>query len=164
MTHSNRNFALAYVLLVALPICGLAGVLRSGRSLSAPISVSGVWRISANEDQLVANPCAKLLAGPNASFTISQSGKMFTLALPNAGVPTSSGAVEGTTISANLTPASASRDAACITQPITLTASVNSKTTPSSLQGVLRIENCANCTPIEFLATRDEQTKAKEAR
>lgn len=164
MNRFNRNFAVAYVLLVALPICGLASVLRIGHSLSAPISVSGVWKINANVDQVAANPCAKLLAGPNASFTISQSGKIFTLTLASAAVAASSGTIDGTTISANLTPGLASKDTACTTQPLTLTASVNTRTAPRSLQGIMHVENCANCLPIEFLATRDDETKAKEAR
>ncbi len=162
MTHSNRNFVLAYVLLVALPLFGLAGVLRSGRKLSAPISVSGTWKISTN-DQSAGNSCAKALAGPNAIITISQSGRMFTVNLPNAGLASSAGTVEGTTINANLTPASASKDPACTTQPLMLTASVDTMTTPRSLQGVFRVENRPNCTPVEFRAVRDEQAKIKEA-
>ena len=42
MAHSNRNFAVAYLFLVALPVLGLVGVLRSGRSLTAPLFR---WRI-----------------------------------------------------------------------------------------------------------------------
>lgn len=48
MTHANRNFAFAYVLLVALPLFGLARVLRSERKFSAPMSVGGLWTIAAN--------------------------------------------------------------------------------------------------------------------
>lgn len=163
MTHSNRNFVFAYLLLVALPLIGLAGVLRSGRNLSAPVSVSGVWKINANADQLAANPCGKALAGPNSTFTISQSGRMFTLNLPGAGLASSAGTVEGTTISVSLTSAPSSKDPACSTQPLVLTASLDAKHSPRSLQGALRVENCPACTPIEFRAVRDEQMKVKEA-
>ena len=138
MTHSNRNFVLAYVLLVALPLFGLAGVLRAGRHLAAPVSVAGVWKIT-NPDQLAANACAKNLATPNATFTISQSGRMFTLSVPNPGSPASSGTIDGTAINANLTPASSAKDPACSAQPLLLSASVNTKTTPRSIDGVLHI-------------------------
>ncbi len=164
MTHTNRNFFLAYVLLVALPLFGLAGVLRAGRKLSAPLSVSGVWKLSVNTDQLAANPCAKFLAGQNPSFTISQSGRRFTLSLPTAGTPASSGTVDGTTLSANLTPASSATNPACSAQPLLLTASIDNRTSPHSLQGLIHVGNCSNCKAIEFHATRDEQPKVKEAR
>jgi Kef-type K+ transport system membrane component KefB len=39
MTRVNRNFAITYALFVALPLLGLAGVLKAGKSLSAPIPI-----------------------------------------------------------------------------------------------------------------------------
>ena len=161
MTSSNRNFVFAYILLVALPLFGLAGVLRSGRKLVAPLSVSGAWKISVNPDQLSANPCMKFLAGPNLAFTISQSGKTFVL-IPNSGRPATAGKIEGSTISADLGNAAGAKDPACVLQTVSLTASVDAKTTPRSMYGVLRVENCSSCAPVEFRAIRDEQSKAKE--
>lgn len=163
MTHSSRNFVFAYVLLVALPLFGLAGVLRAGRQLAAPVSVAGVWKIT-NSDQLAANPCAKVLGTPNAAFTISQSGRMFTLSVPNPGTPASSGTIDGTAINANLTSASSAKDPACSVQLLLLSASVDTETTPRSIEGVLHVETCPSCKPVEFRAIREEQPKAKEAR
>ena len=162
MTHSNRNFVFAYVLLVALPVVGLAGVLRSGRNLSAPMSVGGLWKISANSDQFAGLPCGKILLAQNAAFTISQSGRAFTLNVPNAGWTASSGAVEGTTINATLIPAVAAKEAGCGDHSLSLTAIVDTKANPRSLLGVLRVQDCPGCAAIEFRGIRDEQAKAKE--
>ena len=80
MTNTNKNFAAAYVLLVAFPVLGLAGILRSAHNLTAPISVGGVWKVQIEASKLIALPCGKLLDSPQGmSFTISQSGTAFTL-------------------------------------------------------------------------------------
>jgi hypothetical protein len=163
VTHSNRNFMIAYVLLVALPLFGLAGILRSGRKLAAPISVGGLWKISANQDQLAALPCGKSLLAQNAAFTISQSGRAFTLNTPNSAFSGTSGTVEGSTISATLIPSGvAAKDAGCGQHSLSLTSIVDAKASPRALQGTLRIENCPGCAAVEFRGIRDEQAKAKE--
>lgn len=162
MTINNRNFILAYILLVALPVFGLVGILRSGRNLAAPMSLSGTWKISADPSQLSASPCTKLFAGPNTAFSISQSGTMFVLNFPNAALPSTSGKIDGSTITADL--ASVAKDPACSLQPVSLTASVDDKATPRSMRGVVRVQNCSSCGPVEFRAIRDEQLKAKETR
>jgi hypothetical protein len=163
VTHSNRNFVFAYVLLVALPLFGLAGILRSGRNLSAPISVSGLWKISANQDQFAGLSCGKLLPAQNAAFTISQSGRAFTLNVPNAAWSATSGAIEGSVITATLIPSAvAAKEAGCGEHSLSLTAIVDTKASPRSLQGSLRVQNCPGCAAIEFRGIRDEQAKAKE--
>ena len=162
MTNSNRNFLFAYVLLVALPLCGLAGVLRSGRSLSAPLSVGGAWRIASTPDQLAAFPCGHFLAAQNAALNISQSGKQFTLSLPNSAWASNSGAVEGNTLTATLLPATtAAKPGTCSERSLTLTAVVDPATSPRALQGELRAPNCPTCAAVVFRALRDE-VKAKE--
>ena len=84
MSRTNRNFLIAYAVLVVLPIAGLFGVLKQGRSLAAPISVDGVWRLDADLSQIAALPCGSSLASTQyAAVTISQSGKNFTLSLNN---------------------------------------------------------------------------------
>ena len=163
MTHSNRNFVFAYALLVALPMFGLAGILRSGRKLSAPISISGVWKINANQDQLAAFPCRQLLLAENSTFTISQSGRAFTLSLSNSAFSATSGAIEGNTINATLIPAAVgAQDAGC-GEPLSLTAIVDSKAKPRSFEGALRAENCSGCAALEFRGIREEHAKAKES-
>lgn len=162
MTHSNRNFVFAYVLLVALPLFGLAGILRSGRKLSAPISISGVWKINTSQDQLAAFPCRQLLA-ENSAFTISQSGRAFTLSLSNPTFSATAGAIDGNTINATLIPAAVGGQGAGCGESLSLTAIVDSKASPRSLQGALRAENCPGCAALEFRGIREEQAKAKES-
>jgi hypothetical protein len=162
VTHSNRNFVFAYMLLVALPLFGLAGILRSGRKLSAPISIGGVWKINTSPDQLAAFPCRQLLA-ENATFTISQSGRAFTLSLSNPASSATAGAIDGNTINATLIPAAVgAQDAGC-GEPLSLTAIVDSKAKPRSFEGALRAENCSGCAALEFRGIREEQAKAKES-
>src|SRR5208283_757233 len=43
MSRTNRNFVFAYTFLVILPLAGLAGILKTGRNLTAPVSIDGVW-------------------------------------------------------------------------------------------------------------------------
>lgn len=162
MTHSNRNFALAYVLLVALPLFGLAGVLRSGQKLSAPMSVGGVWKIAANQDQLAGFPCGKSVLAQNAAFTISQSGTTFTLNTLPPALSGTSGSVEGNTIRTILLPSGAAKEAGCGDHSLALVASVDTKASPRTLQGSLRVESCPACAAIEFRGIRDEQPKTKE--
>jgi len=165
VTHSNRNFVFAYVLLVALPVLGLAGILRSGRKLTAPMSVGGLWKISANQDQLAGLPCGNILPGQNAAFTISQSGRAFTLTIPNSAFSATSGAIEGNVINASLVPtAAAANKPGCGENLLLLTATVNTQTRPRSLQGAFRVQNCPGCAAAEFRGIRDEQANTKETR
>ncbi len=163
MTHSNRNFLFAYLLLVALPVVGLAGVLRSGRNLSAPISVGGTWKINTSPDQLAGIPCGKSLLAPNSAFTVSQSGRAFTLNSPNSAWSAATGTVAGNTISATLIPSAlAARENGCGDHSLSLTATVDTKASPRSLQGTLRVQDCPVCAAVDFRGIRDEQAKAKE--
>ncbi len=75
MTHTNRNFVLAYVFLVALPLLGFVGILKSGRGLSAPFSVDGIWKIESSLPY--ASPCSEFLffVFKLSALSISQSGK-----------------------------------------------------------------------------------------
>jgi hypothetical protein len=101
--RKNLAFAVAYLILVVLPLLGIVAVLRNGRTLVAPVSVGGLWRIQANSDNVVL-PCGKPLAVADASFTISQSGKHFTLNFASSFMSSTSGAVEGNFISATILP------------------------------------------------------------
>ena len=104
---SNSNFAMAYVFLVALPVLGLAGILRSGRNLAAPISLGGAWEVQVDAGKLAALPCGKSLAAELATgFAISQSGKNFTLSFANRPAA-STGGREGTRVGATVSPSAA---------------------------------------------------------
>jgi hypothetical protein len=155
MSHTNRNFVMAYILLVGLPLLGLAGVLRSGRSLVAPISVDGVWRIEPDTSHLIVQACAKSAAALSASsVVISQSGKSLVLAFNNAAKTVASGTLDGANLKVSLAPSRDSSSEAGCDQGVVLAATVDPKTEPRALTGVLSVAGCPSCAPIEFHALR----------
>lgn len=168
MSKTNRNFVIAYVLLVGLPILGLVGILKSGRNLTAPISIDGVWQLQADPAQLASMSCGKALGdSSNTTLSISQSGKNFSLGFgsinPSNGLRSvASGVVDGTSLRASLIPASATSaaDGGCgHGRELTLVATVNPKADPRSLAGTLSINGCPSCTPVEFNAVRQTPSK-----
>jgi hypothetical protein len=151
MSRTSRKFVVAYILLVGLPLLALAGVLRSGRSLSAPLSVDGTWKIDVDAKSIASNPCtAALLSTPLA---ISQSGKSLVVSVGES--KTESGTIEGTTLTAAFAPGADPVPAGCNSdQSLTLTAVVNPKAQPRSLAGSLSVVGCESCAPVEFRAVR----------
>ena len=164
MSRTNRNFLIAYAALVVLPIGGLLGLLKHGRTLGAPISVDGVWRLQADLSQLAALPCGSSLASTQYSaVTISQSGKNFTLSLNNGPNATASGIVEGTTLKASVLPSAAwASQAGCGSDHVlTLIATVDPKSEPRTLAGLLTVNECPSCTPVELRGVREIQSGKK---
>jgi hypothetical protein len=164
MSRTNRNFLIAYAVLVVLPIAGLFGVLKQGRSLVAPISVDGVWRLDADLSQIAALPCGSSLASTQyAAVTISQSGKNFTLSLNNGPKATASGVVDGTTLKASVQPpaAWASQTGCGSDHVLTLVATVDPKSEPRTLAGLLTVNECSSCTPVELRGVREIQSEKK---
>ena len=164
MSRTNRNFLIAYAVLVVLPIAGLFGVLKHGRSLGAPISVDGVWRLDADLSQIAALPCGSSLASTQyAAVTISQSGKNFTLSLNNGPKATASGVIDGTTLKASVQPSAAwARQAGCGGDHVlTLVATVDPKSEPRTLAGLLTVNECSSCMPVELRGVREIQAGKK---
>jgi hypothetical protein len=157
MSRTSRNFFVAYALLVGLPIAGLVGILKSGRTLAAPISVDGVWKLQTDPVRLAALPCGKTLASsPDAALAISQSGRNFTLSLSDGPKSTASGVLDGTSLKASLVPSAPwSEEAGCGSgREITLVAIVDPKANPRSLEGTLSVSHCLSCAPVDFRAVR----------
>jgi hypothetical protein len=157
MSRTSRNFIIAYTLLVALPILGLVGILKSGRALAAPISVDGVWKLQTDPVRLAALPCGKTLASsPDAALAISQSGKNFTLSLSDGPKSTATGVLEGTSLKASLMPSVPwSEETGCGSgREISFVATVDPRANPRSLQGTLSVSHCQSCSPVEFRAVR----------
>jgi len=152
MPHTSRNFVVAYILLVGLPLLGLAGVLRSGRSLTAPISVDGVWKVDVGTSRLGVQHCAKS-ASTFSSLVISQSGKSLVLTFNDAGKTVASGSLDGTSLKASVVPERDSSDPGC-DQALTLAATIDPKTEPRSLRGAMSLTSCPSCAPVEFRASR----------
>jgi hypothetical protein len=162
MSHTNRNFVLAYILLVGLPLVGLVGVLRTGRTLTAPISVDGLWQLQADPERLAALPCGKALAdSPDTSLAFSQSGKNFTLSIANGPKSIAAGVLEGTTLKASIVPSAtwAGEPGCGDGRELSLTANVDPKTNPRSLAGVLSVNHCPSCASVEIHAVRQAPMK-----
>jgi hypothetical protein len=153
MSHTGRNFVVAYVLLVGLPLLGLAGVLRSGRSLKAPVSVDGTWNIQGDKPS-GADPCAGAVAAfLNSPLLISQSGKSLELTFtqPKAYF---TGVLEGTQLKA-LLPQSA-LPTQC--RSLALSAMVDAKSEPRSLTGQFVSTASSSFAPIPFHAVRQPRS------
>ena len=156
MSHTNRNFIIAYILLVGFPLLGLAGIMRVGRHLPAPMSVDGTWRIEADSSHLAGQPCSETLSSmAHSSLVISQSGKDLQLSFSNAAKTAGSGVIEGKTLTAATVPVKgAPREAGCGEQGPVLTASVDPKSEPRTLTGELTVAGCPACAPVQFHAMR----------
>jgi hypothetical protein len=150
MSSTNRRFIIAYIFLVGLPLAGLAGVLKTGRHLSAPISIDGTWKVDANV-RPSADACSQSISSLlNSSLTISQSGRSLVLSFNGGAKTPFTGSLEGKEVNASLGAASGcSGD-----QSVTLKASVDPASEPRMLTGSLSTAGCSSCSPIEFRAVR----------
>ncbi len=159
MSSTNRRFIVAYILLVGLPLVGLAGVLKSGRGLAAPISIDGVWKVetSSSTSTSAAEPCDRAISSLlNSSLLVSQSGRSFELTLNGASKTTVDGSIDGKTLKASLGPVSGCASG----QTVTLVASVDPQSDPKSLSGSLTAADCASCMPLQFRAVRQPRPQA----
>ena len=165
MSGTTRNFVIAYVLLVGLPLAGLAGVLRAGRSLTAPMSVDGVWKVQADASPVNAEGCSHALTSlSNSSLVISQSGKSVMLSFEGSPKASGSGTLEGQSLRGSVIASDSSASACGSDQQITLAAAIDPKADPKSLTGVLSVSGCPSCAEIKISATRLPRTRTGEVR
>jgi hypothetical protein len=158
MSHANRNFVIAYIFLVGLPLLCLAAVLKSGRGLSAPYSVDGAWKIEASADRASPSPCDNFFSAvSNVPLSISQSGDTLVVAL-NGGAKTTTGTLAGKTITAQFT--GAGEAAECIDRNLTLTATLDPQANPRTLSGTLSVDNCGACL-LPFRAVRQARNAGR---
>jgi hypothetical protein len=155
MSNRRRNFVIAYISLVGIPLLCLAGVLRAGRHLAAPISINGAWKIGTDVETLGTSPCRGVIASLAGSpLLISQSGKALVLTFNDGGSPTALGSIDGNRISASAPAPGNPSAAACSLEHLIVTATVDSRTEPKSLSGNLSLNGCSACLPLEFKAVR----------
>jgi len=165
-SSANKNFVIAYVVLVALPLLGLAGVLRSGRGLVAPISVDGVWKFGVNSENLSDGRCGKSLASLQDSLvSISQSGKYLVLSLKNGPPAAGSGVIEGTTLNATIPlPDTSTSEPGCGGDAmLALSATVASKAESRSMQGTISVNQCPSCSTVSYQAVRQPRSSRSGA-
>jgi hypothetical protein len=166
MSGSNRNFVLAYIFLVILPLVGLAGILKAGRHVTAPVSIDGLWTMRVDSTQIDSLPCGKALtAVPNETLAIAQSGKTFVLSFPNGPKLRASGTLDGTTLRASLTAPRESPDSGCVSgSQLSLLASLDRGADSSLLTGTLSVPNCLACASVGFHAERQAPATTKGGR
>jgi hypothetical protein len=164
MSHNNRNFVIAYILLVGVPLLALAGVLRSGRTLTAPSSVDGAWKIEATANRPSSSPCADFLSSvAKAPVSISQSGKSLVIGVNGGnlnGGKTATGTLDGKALKAQFIGAENPTAQDCSDRGLTLTATLDPKVEPRTLSGTLSVDGCGACAPLEFRATRQVRAAA----
>lgn len=167
ISPASRNFVIAYILLVGLPLLGLAGALRSGRRLNAPISVDGVWKFGTDGANLPAGKCGKSLASLQDSLvTISQSGTELTVSVNNDSSITGSGLIEGTTLNATVPVLETStNEPGCGSYNVfTLSATVDPRLEPRSMQGTVSFRDCDSCSRMKYRAVRQTRSSRSAAR
>ena len=165
ISPSNRKFLIAYLLLVGLPLLGLAGILKAGRTLSTSISVDGNWKFETDPAKLAALPCMQSFTSLQDSVVnISQSGKELVLLRDQGGKTAGSGVIEDTTVTAMLPqPVASLGEGACQSNGLRLLATVDPKAKPKSMVATVSLNGCASCTAIEFRAVRQVNPGKKEA-
>jgi len=154
MSGTNRNFVLAYAFLVILPLVGLAGILKAGRNVTAPVSIDGLWTMRVDSTQIDSLPCGKALATlPDKTLAITQSGRSFVVSFPNGPKLTASGTLDGANLRADLIGTANSSDSSCVAgRQMLLLASVDRKV--GLLAGTLSVPNCQSCASVGFHAER----------
>jgi hypothetical protein len=155
MSRKSRNFIIAYVALVALPLVSLAAVLKSGRHLVAPPALDGVWTLQAKPGDLTLLPCATALpADSTETFSISQSGRTFAVSSAAGSKLSGLGSIDGTNLEASLT--SSDRQKPC-SQAWVLHANLQPNSQPKVLVGSLKADN--NTIPFRAVMQESEASK-----
>lgn len=165
MSHANRNFVVVYVCLVLLPLAALAGILRAGRGVKAPISVDGAWNLQIDSAQLNSLPCGKTLAASSENaIVLSQSGKSFLLTFGSGPRVSANGMLDGTALRASLTPSKEwSMEAGCgAGRHLSLIATIDPSARPKAMRGTLSVDNCSSCALVEFHAVQQTAPASKE--
>ena len=161
MSHTNRNFVIAYILLVGLPLAGLAGVLRSGRGISAPISIDGTWKVEPSSVHSTGQSCDQALSSfPVSAFAISQSGKTLTLTLTNPAKTSAEGSILGKNLKVVMGTTDSTAAGCAAGQALALTATVVPGSEPRSMSGVVSVSDCPSCAAIEFKAFRQAKSQS----
>jgi hypothetical protein len=117
--------------LVGAPVLGLLGILEAGRSLTAPVSVGGEWKVQS--DSVVNCPAVP------RTLSISQSGA--DLLITFNGGRTIEGAVSGSTVSGK-----------------SVQAAISGPATARTLNGTIGVSGCG---PVSFRAMRQPRQRGE---
>jgi hypothetical protein len=152
-TMPRNKIVIAYLGLVGIPLLGLAGILRTGQHLVAPLSMSGAWKVEADVSVLASAACGNLLPTiAQPFFNVSQSGGDLTVRIADSHATMLSGNIRGTTlrIGEDGGPSQDCRNPAAIRLQGTVTGARRQRV----VTGTLGIAGCGSCSDIPFRATR----------
>ncbi len=149
MSSTSRNFVVAYVFLVGLPLLGLAGVLRSGRHLTAPVSVDGSWKLEASSTVGKTSSCGAVSMLLSAPLLISQSGTNLVVTFGSGKTM-----VPGSLDKKSLRTSIPDGESGSTCGPAILTAQIDAKSEPRLMNGQLSFLGCQSCAPFEFRGVR----------
>lgn len=156
MASTNRRFIVAYILLVGLPLAALAGVLKVGRRLSAPLYIDGIWKIDIRANSPSNDPCSQSVSSLlDSPIVVSQSGKSLEIMFQGASNAAVPGELDGTEITAML-PTSGCPNG----QLVSLVASIDPASDPRALTGSLAVTNCPSCSPVLFRAVQQPKSQS----
>jgi hypothetical protein len=130
--------------------------------LVAPVSVNGIWKMNADAARLATLPCVGSVASANSFMVISQSGESLAVNLSSVSKTTASGNIEGNTVKVTMAPSpDYNSETGCNSERLlTLTATVDPKSDPRSLSGVLSVAGCSTCGSVDFKAVRQPRNAA----
>ena len=131
--------AVAYLVLVGLPMLGLLGILEAGRNISAALAIGGDWNLEFAADPQCASGSATLR---QPALSISQSGREAQITLNDGHATTLPAILNGNVVSAKL-----------------LTATVTGKPESRTIEGRISLAGCA---PVAFRAVRASPQKRGE--
>lgn len=150
MARQNLKAFISYVLFVGLPVLSLNGILRLGRGLVAPISVSGLWKATIHVDQ---SSCMSEIAPlQENSISIVQSGRRLVVTI-GKGI-TSAGAIVGDEVSGTLIVPAALTQKRSSDYSFVINARIDSHAQPRTLDGTISPAQNASCVPVRFHAVR----------
>jgi hypothetical protein len=146
VSSTNRKFVVAYIVLVGIPLLGLAGVLKAGRHLTPPYAVDGSWKLESSEPP-VASECSSFLSSMSGPvISVSQSGTVLVIGLNGK---TTTGTLEGKSLRVQF--------------PGTEDAAGCSNRAPRTMAGSFSISSCASCS-LAFRAVRQPRAPSGGSR
>jgi|SRR5215470_1632654 len=147
-----KNFVLAYILLVGLPLLGVFTILDAGRGLVPPPAVSGEWDLTV--DAGAANTCfGPLTAVTRQILTISQSGTAVSINFDRPQRFTLAGTLEGnrlTGVASFKAPAGTCPEGAAMRWTVAVVGEPRQR----AIEGQFFLDGCQSCAPVAFRASR----------
>jgi hypothetical protein len=153
---------LTYIFLVGMPLLAVLGILRRGARLTPPITVRGVWVVTADSTPWHGTGCSpNWTRDQQQLLTIAQAGRDLTIAFNNPETVVLFGTIQGSALEA--ASPDASNDAVLVPSPVAacaetrllrFQASVAGRGKSQTLSGSLGWGNCAYCARISFSAVR----------